>query len=110
MVSTCSPFDCYLVNRGIKTLGLRMDNHCENGKAVARFLEKYPKVLKVLHPGLLSHPQYELAKKQRSGHSGMIVIQLHGKSKRCRKKSFRFFEFLCHWIVLELALVLLYRE
>lgn len=47
---TCSPFDCYLVNRGIKTLGLRMDKHCQNSLAVARFLEKHPKVLKVCIP------------------------------------------------------------
>lgn len=82
---TCSPFDCYLVNRGIKTLSLRMDKHCENSAAVARFLEKHPKVLKVVHPGLSSHPQHVLAQKQSTGHSGMMVIQLHGSVNEAKK-------------------------
>lgn len=82
---TCSPFDCYLVNRGLKTLSLRMDKHCENSLAVAQYLEKHQKVLKVSHPGLPSHPQYELAKKQSSGHSGMIVIQLLGTVNEAKK-------------------------
>lgn len=82
---TCSPFDCYLVNRGIKTLGLRMDKHCKNSIAVARFLEEHPKVLKVLHSALPSHPQHELANKQSSGHSGMLVIQLHGTVNEAKK-------------------------
>lgn len=76
--SVLSPFDCYLVNRGLKTLPLRMDKHCENGIAIARNLEKHPKVLKVMHPALVSHPQYELAKKQSSGHCGMLTFHLKG--------------------------------
>lgn len=55
-----SPFDCYLVNRSLKTLAVRMEQHMINGLAVARFLEKHPSVEKVLHPGLPSHPQYEV--------------------------------------------------
>lgn len=75
---TCSPFDCFLVNRGVKTLSLRMNKHCENSMAVARYLEKHPKVVKVIHPGLPSHPQYELAKRQSTGHCGLVVVQLSG--------------------------------
>ena len=55
-----SPFDCYLVNRSIKTLAVRMEKHMENGIAVAKFLEKHPCVEKVIHPGLPSHPQHEV--------------------------------------------------
>lgn len=82
---TCSPFDCYLVNRGIKTLALRMQKHCENSTAVARHLEKHPNVLNVVHPGLTSHPQHELAKKQSSGHCGMLVVLLRGTIKEAKK-------------------------
>lgn len=68
-----SPFDCFLVNRGLKTLHIRMERHCSNAMAVARFLEGHPKVKRVLYPGLESHPQHELAKKQnRNGFSGML--------------------------------------
>lgn len=73
-----SPFDCFLVNRGLKTLHVRMERHMENGLAVARFLEKHPMVEKVLHPGLPSHPQHELAKKQCSGFSGMVSFYVKG--------------------------------
>lgn len=73
-----SPFDCFLVNRGLKTLHIRMERHMENGLAVARFLEKHPMVEKVLHPGLPSHPQHELAKKQCSGFSGMVSFYVKG--------------------------------
>ena len=55
-----SPFDCYLVNRSLKTLAIRMKQHGENGLAVAKFLEQHPAVEKVLHPGLPSHPQHEV--------------------------------------------------
>lgn len=73
-----SPFDCYLINRGLKTLPLRMQKHCENGIAVARHLATHPKVLKVMHTALPSHSQYALTKKQSSGHCGMLTIQLDG--------------------------------
>lgn len=82
---TCSPFDCYLINRGLKTLPLRMDKHFQNGLAVAKFLEAHPKVLKVVHPSLASHPQHELAKKQSSGHCGLIVVQLDGTVDDAKK-------------------------
>jgi len=73
-----SPFDCFLVMRGIKTLHLRMQEHQKNAFAVAKFLEQHPKVLKVIYPGLTSHPQHEIAKKQQSGFGGMITIYLKG--------------------------------
>jgi len=73
-----SPFDCYLVNRSLKTLHIRMRTHMENGLAVARFLETHPCVERVIHPGLPSHPQHELAKRQCYGHSGMLSFYIKG--------------------------------
>jgi len=67
-----SPFDCYLMIRSLKTLHIRMPLHMKNALRVAKFLEAHPKVDKVLHPGLPSHPQQALAMKQSSGHSGLI--------------------------------------
>ncbi|KAK9722463.1 Cys/Met metabolism PLP-dependent enzyme [Popillia japonica] len=74
------PFDCSMVTRGLKTLELRLRRHSSNSLAVAKFLESHPRVLKVLHPGLESHPQYELTKRQTSGHSGMMNMYLNGHS------------------------------
>lgn len=71
-----SPFDCYMVIRGLKTLSLRMDRHFENSVEIARFLESHPKVEKVLHPALPTHPQHELAKSQQYGHSGMMAFYI----------------------------------
>jgi len=73
-----SPFDSYIVLRGIKTLGMRMEKHAENAGKIALFLEKHPKVKKVIYPGLASHPQHALAQKQMSGFGGMIAVELHG--------------------------------
>lgn len=67
------PFDSYLTLRGIKTLALRMQRHCESAFAIAQFLEKHPKVERVYYPGLSSHPQHALAKRQMSGGFGGIV-------------------------------------
>lgn len=72
------PMDCFLVLRGTKTLHLRMQRHCENGIAVAKFLEKHPKVSKVYYPGLPSHPQHAVAKKQMYGFGGMVSFELKG--------------------------------
>ncbi|HEX3267179.1 MAG TPA: cystathionine gamma-synthase [Gaiellaceae bacterium] len=66
------PFDCWLVLRGLKTLGVRMRKHCENARAVAEFLDAHPKVEQVLYPGLASHPGHELAARQMSDFGGMI--------------------------------------
>jgi cystathionine beta-lyase/cystathionine gamma-synthase len=70
-----SPFDSFLVLRGTKTLAVRMDKHDENGRAVANFLAEHPKVQKVYYPGLTSHPQHELAKRQQRGFGGMVSFE-----------------------------------
>ncbi len=69
------PFDSWLVLRGVKTLAVRMRQHNENGMAIAAFLEAHPRVKKVHYPGLSSHPQYELAKKQMTGFGGMLAFE-----------------------------------
>lgn len=74
-----SPFDCFLCNRGLKTLHLRMERHFKNAMAVARFLEADPRVERVLYPGLPSHPQYEVMKRQCTGCPGMIAFNIKGK-------------------------------
>jgi len=80
-----SPFDCWLTLTGLKTLPLRMERHSSNGMAVARFLEKHPKVAWVKYPGIESHPQHETAKRQMSGYSGMITFELKGGLESGRK-------------------------
>jgi cystathionine gamma-lyase len=80
-----APFDCYQVTRSIKTLALRMKQHMKNSLEVGQFLEKHPKVEKVLHPGLPSHPQHELFKKQSSGCSGMLSFYLKGGLAESKK-------------------------
>ncbi len=74
------PMDCFLVLRGIKTLHLRMERHCYNGKKVAEFLRAHPKVEKVNWPGFTDHPGHALAKKQMKDFGGMISISLKGNS------------------------------
>ncbi|MBO3700458.1 cystathionine gamma-synthase [Roseivirga sp. E12] len=71
------PQDCFLVLRGIKTLHLRMERHCENGEKVARFLAQHPEVDKVYWPGFESHPNHEIAKEQMKGFGGMISFTFH---------------------------------
>lgn len=70
-----SPFDSFLVLRGTKTLAVRMEAHDRNGRVVANFLAEHPKVEKVYYPGLASHPQHELAKRQQSGFGGMVAFE-----------------------------------
>lgn len=70
-----SPFDSFLVLRGTKTLALRMEKHDENGRAVANFLTEHPSVRRVYYPGLVSHPQHELAKRQQKGFGGMVAFE-----------------------------------
>lgn len=79
------PQDCYLTLRGMKTLALRMQRHAENAMAIAQFLEAHPKVERVIYPGLPSHPQHELAKKQMTGFGGMISFDLAGGLPEARK-------------------------
>jgi cystathionine beta-lyase/cystathionine gamma-synthase len=78
------PMDCFLVLRGIKTLGVRMERHSENALQIARMLEDHPAVLKVYYPGLESHPQYELAQRQMKLPGGMVSIIV--KSEKAAKK------------------------
>lgn len=73
-----SPFDCWLILLGVKTLALRMERHCSNGMKVASFLENHPKVKRVMYPGLKSHPQHTIAKAQMKGFSGMVTCELKG--------------------------------
>ncbi len=75
------PQDSFLVLRGIKTLHLRMQRHCENGMAVAKFLENHPKVKEVFYPGLENDKNYPIAKKQMSGFGGMVSFRLKDESK-----------------------------
>jgi cystathionine beta-lyase/cystathionine gamma-synthase len=70
--------DAWLTIRGIKTLGLRMEQHNNNALRIARFLEGHPEVKKVIYPGLRSHPQYDLATSQMTGFGGMISFELKG--------------------------------
>jgi cystathionine gamma-lyase/cystathionine beta-lyase/cystathionine gamma-lyase/homocysteine desulfhydrase len=70
-----SPFESWLILRGVKTLAVRMKQHDLNGRAVAEYLRKHPRVEKVLYPGLAGHPQHELAKRQMSGFGSMIAFE-----------------------------------
>jgi cystathionine beta-lyase/cystathionine gamma-synthase len=76
--AVCGPQDSFLVLRGIKTLHLRMQRHCENGKAVAEFLSAHPKIDKVYWPGLPTHPNHEIAKKQMKDFGGMVSFTTKG--------------------------------
>jgi len=80
-----SPFDCFLVLRGIKTLAVRMERHAGNALKIAKFLESHPKVRKVIYPGLKSHPQHELARKQMSGFAGIITFFIKGGLEAARR-------------------------
>ena len=72
------PFDSFLALRGLKTLHLRMKAHCENAQALAEWLDSHPAIEKVIYPGLKSHPQHELAKRQMDGFGGMVSIYIKG--------------------------------
>jgi O-succinylhomoserine (thiol)-lyase len=89
-----SPFDSWLVLRGIKTLAVRMREHEKNALFLAEFLEKHPKVERIYYPGLPSHPQYELAKSQMSGFGGMISLELTGGIPEVEKFVYRLQLFL----------------
>jgi cystathionine beta-lyase/cystathionine gamma-synthase len=90
-----SPFDSFLCLRGLKTLALRMERHCQNAIMIAQWLEQHPKIERVIYPGLKSHPQHELAKRQMRDFGGMITIILKGDLSDSR----RFLE-RCHLFAL----------
>jgi cystathionine beta-lyase/cystathionine gamma-synthase len=77
--------DCFLTLRGLRTLALRMDAHCRNGLQVAQFLADHPAVAEVNYPGLESHPQHMLARRQMKGPGGMISFILTGGEDAARK-------------------------
>lgn len=83
------PMDSFLALRGVKTLHIRMQRHCENGRAVAQFLQNHPKVGEVYYPGLKNHPSYEIAKKQMKDFGGMVSFRLKDESKAA---AFKFLE------------------
>lgn len=76
--AVCGPMDSFLVLRGIKTLHVRMQRHCENGKAVAEYLAKHPKIEKVYWPGFENHPNHEIAKRQMKDFGGMVSFVTKG--------------------------------
>lgn len=73
-----SPFNAWLISRGIKTLAVRMERHCDSAMKIAKRLEKHSRVQKVYYPGLTSHPGHEIAKKQMKKFGGMIAFEVHG--------------------------------
>ncbi len=79
--ATPGPQDCFLVLRGIKTLHLRMDRHCQNGEKIASFLKGHPRVDKVYWPGFEDHPNHQVAREQMRGFGGMISFTLKGDSQ-----------------------------
>jgi len=84
--AVCGPMDSFLVLRGIKTLHLRMQRHCENGEKIANFLAQHPKVENVYWPGLNSHPNHDVAKSQMKDFGGMISFTLVGDSLEMAKQ------------------------
>jgi len=79
------PFDSFLAMRGLKTLHLRMRAHCAGAQEIAGWLEKHPAVQRVIYPGLKSHPQYALAKKQMDGPGGIISVEVKGGLRKARR-------------------------
>jgi cystathionine gamma-lyase len=79
------PFDAFLTLRGVKTLALRMERHCSNALELAKWLEQQPQVKRVYYPGLPSHPQHELAKRQMHGFGGMISVDLNSDLDGARR-------------------------
>jgi cystathionine gamma-lyase len=89
------PFDSFLALRGLKTLHLRMRAHCDNALELARWLQTHPAIEKVIHPGLASHPQHELAARQMSGFGGMVTIFVKGGLAAARRMMERTQLFAC---------------
>ncbi|WEN14953.1 cystathionine gamma-synthase [Rhodanobacter sp. AS-Z3] len=83
--AVAGPFDAFLAMRGLKTLHLRMQAHCANALELAKWLERHPAVERVIYPGLKSHPQHALAKRQMHGFGGIITIEVKGGLKKARR-------------------------
>lgn len=80
-----SPFDCFLLLRSIKTLAYRMKGHCENALKLAQYLESHPEIEAVYYPGLASHPQHEIAKKQMKDFGGMLSVLVKGGAENAKR-------------------------
>lgn len=83
--AVAGPFDSFLAMRGLKTLHLRMRAHCESAMSIAAWLEKHPAIDRVIYPGLKSHPQHALAKRQMDGFGGIISIEVKGGLRKARR-------------------------
>ncbi|MEO5625275.1 MAG: PLP-dependent aspartate aminotransferase family protein [Dokdonella sp.] len=83
--AVAGPFDSFLAMRGLKTLHLRMRAHCEGALVLASWLEKHPAIERVIYPGLKSHPQHALAKKQMNGFGGIVSVEVKGGLRKARK-------------------------
>jgi cystathionine gamma-lyase len=83
--AVAGPFDSFLALRGVKTLALRMQTHCTNALELAQWLEKHPAVQRVIYPGLKSHPQHALARRQMSGGGGIVSIEVKGGLRKARR-------------------------
>lgn len=83
--AVAGPFDAFLAMRGLKTLHLRMKAHCEGASELARWLEQHPAIERVIYPGLKSHPQHALARRQMDGFGGIISAQIKGGLKKARQ-------------------------
>jgi cystathionine gamma-synthase len=85
MGAISGPFDAWLVLRGIKTLGVRMDRHCDNAEQVVQFLTGHPAVASVLYPGLCEHPNHEVAARQMARFGGMVSFRMRGGEEAALK-------------------------
>ena len=90
-----SPFNAWVISKSLETLSLRMERHCESALAIAEWLSTHPKVEKVFYPGLASHPQHALAKKQMNGFGGMVTPILKGNLDDSRRLLERLKIFVC---------------
>jgi cystathionine gamma-lyase len=83
--AVAGPFDAFLAMRGVKTLHLRMQAHCAGALELARWLEKHPAIERVIYPGLKSHPQHALAKRQMHGFGGIVTTEVKGGLTKARR-------------------------
>lgn len=92
-----SSFDCYLVNRGLKTLHIRMEQHMESAMIIAKYLEPHPKVLKVNYMGLPNHPQRDIIDKQYTSYNGILSFNINGGLEESKKllESLKLFYITC---------------
>lgn len=80
-----SPFDCWLTLRGVKTLGIRMERHCSNAHKIAEYLESHPRVKQTYYPGLPSHPEHAIARRQMKAFGGMVSFEIEGDAVHARR-------------------------